>query len=90
MQFLPSFLNGGGANNFLNKIKKVRAEQLLNAEGCWGKWVLIFSGTPFFQRNLNLIKSKNISHTLCSHDVSTKTVCICITYFVNVCKDDFY
>ena len=29
MQFLPSFLNGGGANNFLNKIKKVGAEQLL-------------------------------------------------------------
>ena len=39
---------------------------------------------------MNLIKSKNISRTLCSHDVSTKTVCICITYFVNICKDDFY
>ena len=29
MQFLPSFLNEGGANNFLNKIKKIGAEQLL-------------------------------------------------------------
>ena len=30
------------------------------------------------------------SHTLCNHDLSTKTVCTCITYFVNVCKNDFY
>ena len=29
MQFPPYFLNGGGANNFLNKIKQVGAEQLL-------------------------------------------------------------
>ena len=39
--------------------------------------------------NLNLIKSKNISHTLWNHDVSIKTVCTCITYFVNVSKDRF-
>ena len=61
-----------------------------NAGGCWGKRVLIFSETPFFQGNPNLIKSKNISHTWYSHDVSTKTVCTCITYFVSGCKDDFY
>ena len=28
-------------------------------------------------------------HKLCNHDVSIKTVCTCITYFVNVCKDHF-
>ena len=27
---------------------------------------------------------------LCNHSVSTKTVCICITNFVNVCKDNFF
>ena len=42
------------------------------------------------RENQILIKSKHISHTLCSHNVFTKTVCTCITYFVNVCKDDFY
>ena len=72
MQFLPSFLNGGGAKNFLSRWG---LNNCCNAGGCWGKWVLIFSGTPFFQRNLNLMKSKNISHTLCNHNVYTKTVC---------------
>ena len=27
---------------------------------------------------------------LCDHNVSTKTVCTCITNFVNVCKDNFF
>ena len=31
-----------------------------------------------------------IFHTLCNYDVSTKTVCACIIYFVSICKDDFY
>ena len=62
---------------------------ILGGWGSWHKWALNFPEI-FFQRNLNLIKSKNISHTLCNHDVSTKTVCTCITYIVNVCKDDFY
>ena len=56
---------------------------------CWGKLALLFPETPFFQRDLSLIKSKNISHTLCNH-VFTKTVCTCITYFVNICKDDIH
>ena len=51
---------------------------------------LKFSQTPLFQGNVNLINSKKISHTLCIHDVSTITVSTCITYIVNVCKDDFY
>ena len=94
MQSLPSFLIGDGVNNFLNKMKKVGLNNCCNAGGCWGKRALIFSGTPFFQKNLDLIKSilisKNISHTLCNYALPTKTVCTCITYFVNVCKDDFY
>ena len=67
----------------------MEAEQFLQCWGYWDKRVLIFSETLFFQKKLNLIKSKNICHTLC-YDVSTETICTCITYFVNVCKDDFY
>ena len=51
---------------------------MLQCCGCCGKWVLIYS----FQRNLNLIKSKNISATLYNHDVPTKSICTCITYLV--------
>ena len=79
-----------GLKFFFNKIKKVGLNSCCNAGGCWGKLALIYAETQFFQKILNLIKSKNISYTLCNHDVSTQTVCTCITYFVNLCKDDFY
>ena len=80
-----------GLTIFLNKTKKVGGENdCCNAGGCWGKLASIFPETAFFQRNLNLIKSKKIPHTLCNHDVSTKSICTYINYFVNICKDDFY
>ena len=90
MQSLSSFFKWRwGQQLFWIKLERWGLNSCFNAGGSWGKWVLIFGETPFHQRNLNLIKSKNISHTLCNHDVSTKTVCTCITYFVNVSKDDF-
>ena len=82
---------GMGLTIFLNKTKKVGGvNDCCNAGGCWGKLASIFPETAFFQRNLNLIKSKKIPHTLCNHDVSTKSICTYISYFVNICKDDFY
>ena len=47
-----------------------------------------FPGKLEFNKKLEY--NRNISNTLCNHNVSTTTVCTCITYFVNVCKDDFY
>ena len=44
-----------------------------DAGGCWGEWPSIFSETPFFLRNSSLIKSKNISQTLCN-----KSIILCI------------
>ena len=90
MQSLSLFYMEVGLKFFFNKIKKVGLNSCCNAGGCWGKLALIYAETQFFQKILNLIKSKNISYTLCNHDVSTQTVCTCITYFVNLCKDDFY
>ena len=51
LQFLPSFLNGGGANNFSNKTKKTGAEQLLQ---CWG--VLGEMGFNFLRNTIFLEK----------------------------------
>ena len=87
----PSTLNGSEANFFWIKLKRWGLNNCCNGGGFWTKWALIFLETPFsLKKNLNFIKSKNISHTLYNHDVSTKTVCTCITHFANVCKDDFY
>ena len=73
-----------GLKIFWIKLKERGLNNCCHARGCWVKWALIFSETPFFQRNLNLTKSKSMSHTLWNHGVATKTVCTCITYFVNV------
>ena len=63
-----------------------------DAGGCWGEWPSIFSENPFFLRNWSLIKSKNISQTLCNKSIILCIYqnCSCMTHFVNVCKDDFY
>ena len=65
------------------KLKRWGLNHCCNVGGCWGKWSFVFSGAPFLQKNKTFIIHCVIMMylpKLCAHT--------CITYFVNVCKDD--